>query len=54
MWAEGTIEYHGKVLVEALALFIAIDFEHYQKVFDSFSDEHKERLGAYRSGDYYP
>jgi acyl-coenzyme A thioesterase PaaI-like protein len=54
MWAEGTIEYHGRVLVEALALFVAIDFEHYQKVFDSFSDEHKERLGAYRSGDYYP
>jgi len=29
-------------------------YEHYQKVFDSFTDEHKERLGAYRSGDYYP
>lgn len=54
MWAEGTIEYEGEVLVEALALFIAIDFKHYQKVFDSFTDEHKERLGAYRSGDYFP
>lgn len=54
MWAEGTIEFEGRVLVEASALFIAIDFEHYQKVFDSFTDEHKERLAAYRSGDYYP
>jgi hypothetical protein len=54
MWAEGTIEYEGEVLVEALALFIAIDFKHYQKVFDSFTDEHKERLGTYRSGDYFP
>lgn len=54
MWAEGTIEYEGDVLVEASALFLAIDFEHYQKVFDSFTDEHKERLAAYRSGDYYP
>ncbi len=54
MWAEGTIEFEGRVLVEASALFIAIDFEHYQKVFDSFSDEHKERLAAYRSSDYYP
>ena len=54
MSAEGTIEYDGQVLVEASALFIAIDFKHYQKVFDSFTDEHKERLAAYRSGDYYP
>ena len=54
MWAEGTIEFEDRVLVEASALFIAIDFEHYQKVFDSFTDEHKERLAAYRSGDYYP
>lgn len=54
MWAEGTIEFEGRVLVEASALFIAIDFEHYQKVFESFTDEHKERLAAYRSGDYYP
>lgn len=54
MWAEGTIEFEGRVLVEASALFIAIDFENYQKVFDSFTDEHKERLAAYRSGDYYP
>ena len=52
MWAEGTTEYEGIVLVEALALFIAI--EHYQKMFDSFTDEHKERLGTYRSGDYFP
>lgn len=54
MWAEGTIEYDGRVLVEASALFVAIDFEHYQKVFESFTEEHKERLAAYRSGDYYP
>ena len=54
MWAEGTIDLEGRVLVEASALLIAIDFEHYQKVFDSFTDEHKERLAAYRSGDYYP
>lgn len=54
MWAEGTIEYDGRVLVEASALFIEIDFEHYQKVFDSFTDEQKERITAYRSGDYYP
>jgi acyl-coenzyme A thioesterase PaaI-like protein len=54
MWAEGTIEYDGRVLVEASALFVEFDFEHYQKVFDSLTDEHKERLAAYRSGDYYP
>lgn len=54
MWAEGTIEYEGNVLVEALALFIAIDFEYYQKMFETLTDEHKERLGTYRSGDYYP
>jgi len=54
MWAEGTIEYDGRVLVEALALFVAIDFEHYQKVFDGFTDEQKERVGTYGSGDYYP
>lgn len=54
MWAEGTIEFDGRVLVEALALFIAIDFEHYQKVFDGFTDEQKERIGTYGSADYYP
>lgn len=54
MWAEGTIEYDGRILVEASALFLAIDIEHYQKVFDGFTDAHKERLATYRSGDYYP
>ena len=54
MWAEGIIAHDGDTLVEAEALFIAIDFDHYQKVFDSFTEEHKQRLAAYRSGDYYP
>lgn len=54
MWAEGAIESNGRILVEASALFIVIDVEHYQKIFDGFTGEHKERLAAYRSGDYYP
>lgn len=54
MSAEGVIEFDGRILVEASALFLAIDFEHFQKVFDGFSDEHKEQLAAYRPGDYYP
>ena len=54
MWAEGIIEVGGEILVEASALFLAIDVEHYQKLFDGFTDDHKERLAAYRSGDYYP
>lgn len=52
MWAEGTIERDGRVLVEASALFVAIDFEHFEKVFDRLSDDHKERATAYRPEDH--
>ncbi len=53
MWAEGTIEVGGAVLVEASGLFLAIDADHYPRVFEGFSEEQLERLVAYRS-DYYP
>lgn len=51
MWSEGTVEIDGRVLVEASALFLVIDTEHFDKVFDSYTDEQKERYTAYRSGD---
>lgn len=54
MWAEGTIEADGVVLVEASALFLAIDATHWQKVFESLSEEQRERNLTYRSSDYYP
>ncbi len=54
MWAEGTIEADGAVLVEASALFIAIDTTHYQQVMADLTDEQRERNLTYRSGDYYP
>ena len=54
MWAEGTIEADGVLYVEASALFIAIDFEHYQKVYEQLTEEQLARSAAYRSGDYYP
>ena len=54
MWAEGIIEADGVVFVEATALFVAIDVEHYQKVFEQLSEEQLARSAAYRSGDYYP
>lgn len=53
MWAEGTIEVEGSILVEASALFVAIDSEHYPRVFKGFTEEQLERLVSYRS-DYYP
>jgi acyl-coenzyme A thioesterase PaaI-like protein len=54
MWAEGAIEVEGHVLVESSALFIAIGPDHYQRVFDGFTEEQLERFGSYRSADYYP
>jgi hypothetical protein len=54
MWAEGTIEVDGHILVESSALFIAIGPDHYQRVFDGFTEEQLERFGSYRSADYYP
>jgi len=54
MWAEGTIEVEGHVLVEASALFVAIGPDHYKRVFDGFTEEQLERFGSYRSADYYP
>lgn len=54
MWAEGTIEAHGDVYVEASALFIAISFEHYQRVHAQLTEEQLARSAAYRSGDYFP
>ncbi len=54
MWAEGTIEAGGDVYVEASALFIAISFDHYQKVYEQLTEEQLARSAAYRSGDYFP
>jgi acyl-coenzyme A thioesterase PaaI-like protein len=54
MWAEGTIEVAGHVLVESTALFVAIGRDHYKRVFDGFTEEQLERFESYRSADYYP
>ncbi len=54
MWAEGTIAVNGHIIVESSALFVVIGADHYQKVFDGFTEEQLERFGSYRSADYYP
>jgi len=53
MWAEGTIEADGKILVETSALFVAIDSGHFPRILEGLTEEQLERLKAYRSG-YYP
>ncbi len=54
MWAEGTMEVDGHILVESSALFIAIGMDHFTRVFDGFTEEQLERFESYRSTGYYP
>jgi len=53
MWAEGTIGVDGATLVEASALFIAIDSDHYLRLNKGSTKEQLERLGSY-GRDYFP
>lgn len=50
MWAEGTIEIDGDVLVESSGLFLAIGPEHFDQAATRFSNEERERFEAYRFG----